>query len=131
MAAHIWRYFCEAMELNGEGKFDQVQMDLFKNALDFAPLGNQIDFDDYKDLHDAETPGTFIYFVLHMLERYHQDWLSAGQPRNYEDWMERIPDMTHCPTCGNNAVSSHRLGYRIWAGCWHVKEEVLSDSNPV
>ncbi len=125
MAAHIWTYLLEAMALGEQGKFDEKQLEMFQYALGYAPLGNLIDFDDYVLLTGLKTPEVFLLKVEELSPKYHQLWLNAGQPRNYEEWHDRLLGMTPCPVCSVVSVYAEPVpGWRVWAGCGHLKEEL-------
>ena len=85
MAAHILTFFKEVIELNKKGKFDDKQHELFQQALDFAPLGNQPEYADWVELH-CKFPSEFINAVTRLLPKYEKIWNDLGQPKIYEEW---------------------------------------------
>jgi hypothetical protein len=90
MAAHVVTAFKEAIYLDYQGKFDEKMLQQFQYGLGYAAFGNQIDYDDYVILMHTASPSDFVYQIVNILPKYQQQWVAAGSPRTYEDWMEVI-----------------------------------------
>jgi hypothetical protein len=86
MAAHFLTYLKEAIELDEQGKFDDRQVHLFVQALDF---GGDCDFVDWQNLH-CKFPSNFIKQVKECLPKYEQLWNELGCPKTHEEWLKAL-----------------------------------------
>jgi len=85
MAAHFVTYLKEAIELDQQGKFDNKQLDLFIQALEYAQLGNTPKFIDWQTLH-CKFPSDFIVVAKLLMPKYEKIWEELGQPKTHEEW---------------------------------------------
>lgn len=91
MAAHIRTFLHQAIDLHAAGKMDVRQVELHVHGLEFARLGDQLDFEDWEALHNC-TPDEFAAKAAVLLPKYEAKWNEVGQPATWEAWMEVLKE---------------------------------------
>jgi hypothetical protein len=80
MAAHVLAFLKEVAE--GKSTAEQVL-----HALSYAPLGDNMDWDDWQDFYRAEpSMQKFQKMANDLLDKYTKMWHDLGEPNTAEAW---------------------------------------------
>jgi len=84
MAAHIYTVLKQVVAR------PDAEIPHLKNGLSYAPFGDNMEDDDWRQLNDALDAGddTALRMVKALLPIYEQKWAELGEPRSSDDWME-------------------------------------------
>jgi len=84
MAAHIYTILQQVIDRPGD------VIPHLKNGLSYAPFGDNMEDDDWRQLNDALDSGhdKALRMVKALLPIYEHKWTELGEPRSSEDWME-------------------------------------------